>query len=78
MEIKIVQEPQADGADKYEKDYYVMGIIAIKDGEENELDECLISKDGKEILWMDAENEKYLTVAQWRKKIQSAPYWELN
>lgn len=78
LNFRIAKTPQADSADKYEKNYYVIEIVQIKGEEENALDECLISPDAKEILWQDAENEKYLTVPEWRKKIQTEPYWELG
>lgn len=76
MVIKIAQSPQTDSEDKYEKNYYLISIVEINDGEGHELDQCLISPDAKEILWMDADEDKYLTAPQWRKKIQTAPYWE--
>ncbi|HPT86407.1 MAG TPA: hypothetical protein PL004_00970 [Bacillota bacterium] len=75
--IRMEREPLADGADKYEKDFYLMVIAQDKDGVEFYIDECLISKDGKTIVWYDASSDKYVTAAEWNEKMKAKP-WTLE
>jgi hypothetical protein len=73
MVIYISAQPDPTASDEYEKEYYLIAIDQVQDGDQQTLDQFVIHKDTNQIFWNDGE--KYITVAEWRKLSVKDPYW---